>query len=230
MVVAHAVHPGRRARSLLRAAPRRRRGGAVYEASTSRSWTPATSEMTKWHRCFVLRRRRVSTVRRLGLVERVLRDIRLWSSWSTDNAFFATTLAWFVSSQVSNAPRSFRHDVAYFVPRFVFFLVPALVKITGHKHLPSWIISFACFVFDVGLFVTDTRLTRRVSERVVVLRRLRVGRAELPLRRVVLSGGGAVRRRAQTAHPFRDRPHDLGSDENGTRPSLCYRRRRDRGS
>ena len=147
---------------------------AAAEAKCSRGLDVAlldaggASEVTRrWHRCFVPNFddepfRPFDDWGSWNVY--FIRHIRLWSSWSTDNAFFAMTLAWFVSSQVSNAPRSFRRGVAYFVAFFVFFLVPALdYQITGHKHLPSWIVSFACFVFGVGLFVTDTRLRHTES-------------------------------------------------------------------
>jgi hypothetical protein len=132
------------------------------------------SEVTrKWHRCFVpnfddTEFRPFDDWGSWNVY--FIRHTRLWSSWSTDNAFFAMTLAWFVSnahSRVANDKNTkkssrgffFSRGAAYFAAFFVFFLVPAVdYQVTGHKHLGSWIVSFTCFVFGVFLFVTDKRL------------------------------------------------------------------------
>jgi hypothetical protein len=152
---------------------------AAAEAKCSRGLDVAlldargASEVTrKWHRCFVPNFddeafRPFDDWGSWNVY--FIRHTRLWSSWSTDNAFFAMTLAWFVSnahSRVANDKNTkkssrgffFSRGAAYFAAFFVFFLVPAVdYQITGHKHLGSWVVSFACFVFGVALFVTDKR-------------------------------------------------------------------------
>ena len=133
-----------------RRAPRRRRDGRGGEAWHGASSPTSTTERFKpfddwgsWNVYFI-------------------RATRLWSSWSTDNAFFAMTLAWFVSSRRDDVKKTKKADargLAYFGLFAAFFLIPALeYQATGHKKLGSWIASFACFALGISLFVTDTRL------------------------------------------------------------------------
>ena len=122
------------------------------------------SEVTrKWHRCFVpnFDDQAFRPLDDWGSWNvYVIRATRLWSSWSTDNAFFAMMLAWTVSTSSSSAERRGKtRGAAYFAAFAAFFLVPAVeYQITGHKRLGSWIASFACFAFGIAAFVTDTRL------------------------------------------------------------------------
>jgi len=147
---------------------------AAVEAKCARGLTVAlldaggTDAVTKaWHRCFVpnFDDRAFRPFDDWGSWNvYFIRATRLWSSWSTDNAFFAMTLAWFVSSsgatrRESQKKKTDARGVAYFGLFAAFFLVPALeYQATGHKKLGSWIASFACFALGISLFVTDTRL------------------------------------------------------------------------
>ena len=145
---------------------------AAVEAKCARGLTVAlldaggTDAVTKaWHRCFVpnFDDRAFRPFDDWGSWNvYFIRATRLWSSWSTDNAFFAMTLAWFVSSSRGTTRRSKKTDLrclAYFGSFAAFFLIPALeYQATGHKKLGSWIASFACFALGISLFVTDTRL------------------------------------------------------------------------
>jgi len=145
---------------------------AAVEAKCARGLTVAlldaggTDAVTKaWHRCFVpnFDDRAFRPFDDWGSWNvYFIRATRLWSSWSTDNAFFAMTLAWFVSSSRGTTRRSKKTDfrgLAYFGLFAAFFLIPALeYQATGHKKLGSWIASFACFALGISLFVTDTRL------------------------------------------------------------------------
>ena len=145
---------------------------AAVEAKCARGLTVAlldaggTDAVTKaWHRCFVpnFDDRAFRPFDDWGSWNvYFIRATRLWSSWSTDNAFFAMTLAWFVSSRRDDVKKTKKADargLAYFGLFAAFFLIPALeYQATGHKKLGSWIASFACFALGISLFVTDTRL------------------------------------------------------------------------
>ena len=122
------------------------------------------SEVTrKWHRCFVpnFDEQAFRPLDDWGSWNvYAIRATRLWTSCSTDNAFFAMMLAWTVSTSSSSTERRGKaRGLAYFAAFFIFFLVPAAeYQITGFKGLGSWIASFACFAFSVAVFVTDRRL------------------------------------------------------------------------
>ena len=147
---------------------------AAVEAKCARGLTVAlldaggTDAVTKaWHRCFVpnFDDRAFRPFDDWGSWNvYFIRATRLWSSWSTDNAFFAMTLAWFVSSsgatrRESQKKKTDARGLAYFGLFAAFFFIPALeYQATGHKKLGSWIASFACFALGISLFVTDTRL------------------------------------------------------------------------
>jgi len=72
----------------------------------------------------------------------LVRMTRLWSSVSTDNAFFAHMCAW----NLMPATRTWNTSV-YFLLFAGFFVAPLLdYELTGYKHISSWAVSFACWV------------------------------------------------------------------------------------
>jgi hypothetical protein len=141
------------------------------------------SEVTrKWHRCFVpnFDTRTFRPLDDWGSWNvYMIRTTRLWSSWSTDNAPFAMMLAWTLSPATGRGFFGKKED-ATGIKRFLnpgkvrgllyltlfvgFFTIPLFdYQATGHKHLISWCLSFACFVCGLWVFISDTRLRDKTT-------------------------------------------------------------------
>ena len=141
------------------------------------------SEVTrKWHRCFVpnFDTRTFRPLDDWGSWNvYMIRATRLWSSWSTDNAPFAMMLAWTLSPATGRGFFGEKED-ATGIKRFLnpgkvrgllyltlfvgFFTIPLFdYQATGHKHLISWCLSFACFVCGLWVFISDTRLRDKTT-------------------------------------------------------------------